>query len=287
MPPCITLRLLALCGILLGLTASVKAGSATDITGLYFTGIDNNGTTLAGGTADPHWSVTYANVGGSTNNSYIGPAYVATTTDPGWVSNSTTSKWIVPPGGSGGDGGYNLPGNGTSGNNAAYYIYTLAFTIQGTGTGTATNQISIGITIAADDIYSIYVNPNLRNNGDIANNVTPAVTNNNGAWSNTTSATLANFGSNNNSVFQIGTNKLTILVRNSNSITGSSNNTALNPTGLLFYQQNNLVTIDGRVIPEVGTVLPLLGAALAYWLSLRRRREVGQLFEGDSLRLRV
>lgn len=72
---------------------------------------------------------------------------MATTTDPGWVPNSTTAKWIVPLGGSGGNGGFNLPGNGTSSNNGAYYIYTLAFTIQGTGTGTATNQISIGITV--------------------------------------------------------------------------------------------------------------------------------------------
>lgn len=273
MPPRHSLLYFAICGLLLASLTRLLAGSATDVTGLYFTGVNSSGNVLAGGSVDPNWNVSYAYANGnSANSTYMGSAYVATTTDPGWVPNSTSAKWIVPPGGSGGNGDYQLPGNGTTGSNRAYYIYSLAFNIAGTGSGTVTNQVSIGITIAADDIYSIYINPALSNNGDIANGVTAAVTNNNGAWTNTGTATLANFGANNNSVFQVGTNYLRILVRNTNSVTGSSNNNSANPTGLLFYQQNNTVTIDGRVIPEAGTVLPLLGAAAAYILHARRRR---------------
>ena len=258
--------------VFLVISISLIAGSATDVTGLYFTGVNSNGSVLSGGSVDPNWNVSYAYANGnSTNTNYMGSAYVATVTDGGWVPNSNTAKWIVPPNGLGGNGDYQLPGSGTTGNNRAYYIYTLAFNIAGTGTGIVTNQVSIGITIAADDIYSIYINPTLRNSGDIASGVNAAVTNNNSAWTNTTSATLANFGPNNNSVFQIGTNYLRILVRNTDSITGSSTNNSYNPTGLLFYQQNNAVVIDGVVIPEVGTMLPLIGAGLAY-VMIRRKR---------------
>jgi hypothetical protein len=263
--------------LLVLLASSVLAGSATDVTGLYFTGVDNLGTGLSAGSVDPHWTVTYAYASGNSSNSnYMGSAYVSTATDSAWVPNSSTAKWIVPPGGASGNGDYNLPGNGTTGNNRAYFIYSLAFNIPGTGSGVVTNDVSIGITIAADDIYSIYVNPSLRNSGDIASSVTPAVTNSSAAWSNTSSATLANFGASNNSVFNIGTNYLRILVRNTNSVTGSSNSNTVNPTGLLFYQTNNAVTIDGRVIPEVGTTLPILGAAFLY-LSMRRRRYHGNI----------
>lgn len=257
--------------IQIGISSALFAGSATDVTGLYFTGIDNTGSVLSSGSVDPHWTVTYAYANGnSANSNYMGSAYVSTATDPAWVPNSSSSAWIVPPGGASGNGDYNLPGNGTTGNNRAYFIYSLAFNIPGTGTGIVTNNVSIGITIAADDVYSIYVNPSLKTSGDIANNVTPVVTNSSAAWSNTSSATLANFGSNNNSVFNIGTNYLRILVRNTNSVTGSSNSNSVNPTGLLFYQQNNAVAIDGRVIPEVGTPLPLFGGAFLYMFMRRR-----------------
>ena len=58
-----------------------------------------------------------------------------------------------PGGNSVNTGGDFLPGNGNTGSNEGIYVYTLAFNITGTGSGTVTNAVSIGITISADDSW--------------------------------------------------------------------------------------------------------------------------------------
>jgi len=264
------------------------AGTATRINGLYYTGVNANGDLLAGGTQESHWSVTYASVAGSQNTSYQGSAYVVSANyiDGGWTKNTTTAQWIVPPGAStaatGGTinaGGDFLPGNGNTNNifssNEGIYVYTLAFNIVGSGnTGdTITNAISISLTLSADDQYYVYVNPTGNGTTLPTGNAAGSKTN---AWNSTAVVTLENgtngTGTSGNSIFKIGTNYLTIVVDNTNSINGSSNSTALNPGGLLVYQVGTANLIDGlpNPVPEVGVWLPIIGAlGLFSWRRLR------------------
>jgi hypothetical protein len=263
-----------------------RGGTATNVTGLYYTGVNSSGGLLAGATQDSHWSVTYADVNGNStvDNSYEGSAYVVSSAyiDSGWTQNTTTAQWIVPPGarsaatgGTANTGGDFLPGNGNSGANMGIYVYTLAFTITGTGSGTVTNPVSISLTISADDQYSIYVNPT--GSGTTLPGGTAAATRTS-AWNNSTAATLQNGtnGTNGNAQFVIGTNYLVIRIDNTNSVNGSSGSTTLNPSGLLVYQVGSATLINGVPIPEVGTTLPLLGAVGIYALTAfyRRRSQV-------------
>jgi hypothetical protein len=281
----------------LWLGGSAYAGSATNITGLYFTGMNSGGGLQTQGTKDPNWTVSYASTNGGTNanTTYQGSAYVISSSYiPGdYIQNTTTAQWITAPGalttagGTANIGGDQLPGNGNTGANEGIYAYTLAFQIKGTGSGIATNQISISLTIAADDQYQVYVNPRGIKNGAARN---PANTNPSNytatqagsatsAWTNTTSLTLANFGTSNNSVFVIGTNYLTVVVDNTNNLTGSSSSTAINPSGLYVYQVGSAMTIDGvpiPSIPEAGAWLPVVGAlGLLGWCFWRRRADAG------------
>lgn len=285
------------------------AGSATDITGLYYTGLNGSGGLQTGGGRDANWDVTYARVNGTTYSGSSGytssaGAYVlsswansggtANYIDAAYVPNTSSAQWITAPGamtaatgGSANLGGDYLPGNGTTGTNSAFYVYQLAFEIAGTYSGggpnarVVSNDISISLTIAADDAYEIYVTRNqvtVDGSGNI-NAQYAASASGTSAWDNTTAVVLQNFGSGaaDNTTFNIGTNYLTIVVRNTNSQTGTNSSTALNPSGLLVYQVGALATIDGRVIPEVGTTLPLLCAAGLYgafaWRRERFRRE--------------
>ena len=169
--------------------------------------------------------------------------------------------------------------DGTQGTNSAYYVYRLAFTISGTGSGTVTNNVQISMTIAADDAYTVYVNPasmpTVNNSGVINAGGTAASASGTSAWNNTTSFTLGNSTANggvNNSTFVIGANYIYIVVANTNSQTGTSSSNALNPSGLLVYQVGTGITIDGRPVPEVGTMLPLAGAlGLFAWRRWRQR----------------
>lgn len=263
------------------------AGAATGVSGLYYSGVNNSGGLLAGGTQDSHWSVVYAQVAGNYyygNSTYTGSSYVVSPSyiDGAWTQNTSTAQWIVPPGaknpsGTVNVGGDQLPGNGNSGNNEATYIYQLAFTITGAGAvGSAvTNNVSISLTIAADDQYTIYVNPTV-SGGNITTAASASRTN---AWNNTSAEYLQNYtgnGHSDNSEFVIGTNYIWVVVDNTNSINGSSNSTALNPSGLLVYQVGSAVLIDGKPIPEVGTILPVIGALGLFGLRRWRRRS------GDS-----
>jgi hypothetical protein len=271
------IRLAMTAALALGLAGRAYAtGLATNITGLYYTGVNSTYGLLSGGSTDSHWTVSYAstNGGSSANTTYEGAAYVVKNSNvvgSGWTQNTSSSQWIVAPGAtdpnngnSVNTGGDFLPGNGNTGSNEGIYVYTLAFTISGTGSGTVTNAISIGLTISADDQYAVYINP--------TGSPTPAATGTS-AWNNTTTATLQNGtnGFNGNSQFVIGTNYLVIAVDNTNSATGSSSSTAANASGLLVYQVGSAVTINGNPIPEVGTWLPLVAAMGLYGMFAWRR----------------
>ncbi len=262
----------------------VRGGTATDITGLYFSGINNSGSLLAGGAQDPHWSVTYAstNGGSSSNSTYQGAAYVVSGSyiDGAWTQNTSSAQWITAPGatnssGTANVGGDYLPGNGNTGSNEGIFIYTLGFTITGSGSGTVTNSISVSLTISSDDQYSIYVNPT-GNGTTIPTSIAAATATN--AWNNSTSVTLQNgtTGTNGNSIFKIGANYLTVRVDNTNSVSGSSKITSVNPSGLLVYQVGSAALIDGKPIPEVGAWLPVLGAVGLYGAFAWRRRRSGE-----------
>jgi len=272
----------------LGIGGLAYGQLADGINGLYYTGANNSGALLAGGSQDSHWSVSYARVAGvSGNATYQGAAYVVSSGNvyPGWVPNTTAAQWITAPGAStaatGGTtntGGDYLPGNGTTGTNSAYYVYKLAFTITGSGSAgtTVTNQVAINLTIAADNQYAVYMNPasapTVNNSGVISAGGTAAssgwVTT---AWDNTNSLTMQNFGGGgaNNARFVIGTNYLYVVVANTLSNTGTQAANTLNPSGLLVYQIGTAMTIDGNpVVPEAGTWLPVV---LALGLFVRQR----------------
>lgn len=280
------MRMMMMVALVVCLGGLVRAGTATNILGLYYTGTNSSGALLAGGAVDPNWTVTYASTNGgtSTNNAFMGSAYVVSNTyiDAGWTQNTASSKWIVAPGartaatgGTANVGGDFLPGNGDRGANNGIFVYTLAFTITGTGTGTVTNAVSISLTLSADDQYRVYVNPT--GNGTVdptaTNTAAGSATN---AWNNTSAVTLQNgtngTGTSGNAIFRIGTNYLTVVVENTNSVVGTSGSAALNPSGLLVYQVGAASLIDGRPIPEVGTWLPIIGALGLYGAMMWRRR---------------
>ncbi len=263
-------------GAFLCALGNIHAGTATTITGLYYTGVDNAGGLLNSGNQDSHWAVT-TNEG----SAYQGQAYVvrgSTVTGSGWSANTANARWITPPGATNATGGnvnqgYNyLPGNGTTGTNAASYAYTLAFTITGTGTGVVSNQVTVTLTLAADDNASVYINPTMSNGlVDTASSTLGGTVL--AAWGNTRTITLQNFdnGANaNNATFVIGINYLTIQVDNTNGITGTSAATALNASGLMVYQTGGSANIiSPNPTPEVGVWLPVVGAlGLFFW---RRR----------------
>jgi hypothetical protein len=264
--------------------ARVQAQTATNITGLYYTGLAANGSLAAAGTQAADWMVSYASVNGgsSADATYEGAAYVispASISGSGYTPNTSGAQWITAPGAalsasgnSPNTGGDFLPGNGNTGSNEGIYVYTLAFTITGTGAaGTVVNsansKIQITMTMAADDQYSVYINPAQYGIG------TAAATQTN-AWNNTTQFALQNYGSGSadNSTFLIGTNYIAVIVDNTNSQTGSSGSTALNASGLLVYQ-TSAATINGAPVPEVAPWLPLLGVIGCYGLVSFRRRQ--------------
>jgi hypothetical protein len=272
--------------------ARALAQIATDINGVYNTGLNASGGLAAGGTLSSDWSVTYASTNGGTsaNTTYEGAAYVIS---PGSVSassytpNTSNAQWIVAPGAStaatGGTtntGGNYLPGNGNTGANEGVFIYTLAFSISGSGAAgtTVTSQIQISMTLAADDQYSVYVNPT--GNGTKIPTGTAAATATS-AWSNTTGIVLQNYGTGgaNNSTFKIGTNYIVVVVDNTNGITGSSPSTTWNESGLLVYE-SSAAEINGKPVPEVATWLPLLGVLGCYGLMVQRRRAARALAAG-------
>jgi hypothetical protein len=261
------------------------AQTATDITGLYFTGLAANGNLGAGGTTDAHWNVTYSSTdGGSTVSANEGAAYVispSSVAGSGYTANTSSAQWITAPGAyvsastasAQNAGGDFLPGNGNTGSNEGIFVYTLAFQIVGTGgAGTAvTSQIQITMTLSADDQYSIFVNP--AGNG-LTDPTGTASANAFSAWGNKSQIALQNYGSGgaDNANFVVGTNYLVVVVDNTNSISGASGSNSLNASGLLVYQ-TGAAEINGKPIPEVAPWLPLLGVLGCYGFFVRRRQQ--------------
>ena len=269
----------------------VHGQTASGVNGLYYTGMNTLGTGLqTQGTQESHWSVTYVSGNGLLAAADQGAAYVLTNaalSGSGYVANTSTAQWITAPGamtaqtgGTINTGGDFLPGNGNTGANEGVFVYTLAFQITGSGAaGTlVTNAVTIGLTTAADDQYAIYVNPGGYGGNGTTLPTGTAAASRNSAWTNTTAATLQNgtTGSNGNSKFYIGTNYITIIVDNTNSITGASGTNPLNASGLMVYELSNGVTINGNPItgfvPEVGTWLPVAAALGMFGWSFWRRR---------------
>jgi hypothetical protein len=263
-----------------------RAQTATDINGLYYTGQASNGSLQAAGGQDANWNVTYASTNGGTSASstYEGAGYVISPlqiSDSGYTPNTSNAQWITAPGATNSSGtspntgGDFLPGNGNTGSNEGVYIYTLAFTITGTGgagtvVSSSKSQVQITMTLAADDQYSVYVNPT--GNGASIPTGTAAASQTS-AWNNTTQIALQNYGTGgaDNATFKIGVNYIVIVVDNTNSQTGSSTSTATNASGLLVYQ-TGAAEINGHPVPEVATWLPLVGVLGCYGLILLRRR---------------
>jgi hypothetical protein len=261
-----------------------EAQTASDITGLYYTGLASGGGLQAGGGQDANWTVTYAstNGGASANTTYEGDPYVITPAQiasSGYTPNTGSAQWITAPGATNSSGtspntgGDFLPGNGNTGSNEGIYVYTLAFQVTGTGTAgtTVTNQVQITMTLAADDQYSVFVNPTGNGHTDPTGTASASQTS---AWSNTTQITLQNYGTGaaDNAKFVIGTNYIVVVVDNTNSVTGSSTSTAANASGLLVYQ-TGAAEINGHPIPEVASWLPLVGVLFCYGLVVIRRRK--------------
>jgi hypothetical protein len=282
------MKLVTILFLLILVVTSVFSQTATSVSGLYNTGISTNGSLLATAAQDPSWTVTYASTNGGANaaTAYEGISYVI---DPNvaqtskYTPNTSNAQWITAPGavvdGSTrpNRGGDFLPGNGNSGANEGIYIYKLTFNIAGSGSpGTVvTNGVSIQIAIAADDQYSIYVNPQNNSNGSINKTISsPSVSTLTSAWNNTEIDTLQNYGSN-NAVFVIGTNTIEIEVDNTNTINGPSNSNAWNASGLLVYQSSADWTVVGPkpVVPELSTFIMvgvmLAGGAGAYYIKYK------------------
>lgn len=256
------------------MSISIFAQSATSLSGLFNTGetISGTATTLAQGAQQSSWYVSYASINGgvSSDSTFTGEAYTILDTPSGYASDTNTAEWIVTPGASNSTshttgrkyvnkGGNYLPGNGT-GTNEGIYVYTLEFDIIGTGAaGTVvTTPFQINTTLAADDGFSIYVNPDGYNvdptNSPLDYSGTSAFSQTQGGWNNTVQTEISNYEMAN--TFYIGENYLSVVVDNTNSISGNSSSTTWNQSGLLMYNTSVLVNgnddwSNGRpVVPE-------------------------------------
>lgn len=231
-----SLRLsLLLCSVALAGAVNAAFGQTVSIAGLYATGVDNGGVALAGdGVLDNHYVVT-ANTAG--NSQYGGISYTIKTTAggvlPGWVSNSSTSRWIIDPRPGSQDGSSNRP-SGT-------FDYTISFDLP---VGSILSTVAIAGAGAAEDSATIFVNGTLVSSESIA-----------------FSSSLSSFSLNSaNSAFVNGTNSITFRVNN------LANNSA---TGLLITSLSGTTA----VVPEVGTFLPIAGAlALFAFVRVSRNR---------------
>lgn len=245
------------------------------ISGLYNTGeTASQGLTSSG--AVSFWSVTYAssNGGSTANTTFEGTPYVispSAVTASGYTPSTSTAEWIIAPGASTSAshttgktyvnvGGNYLPGNGT-GTNEGIFVYSLQFTITRAGLATGAvivDPLVINMTIAADDGYTVYMNPLGYN---VAPTTKPSTYNTSvislpqGQW-NATSQVAINTS---NATFYNGTNYLTIVVDNTNGIAGASSSTTWNESGILDY---NITAFNGTteiwsngrpIVPELPT----------------------------------
>ena len=194
---------------LLVLAGETMAGTATVVWGLYYTGVnDTYGLLSSGGTQDSHWKVTYVstNGGSSANTGYEGQGYVVSPSNVssvGWIQNTSSAQWITAPGATD-SAGNNVnkgndyrPGTGTgAGSHEGVYDYSLSFNVAGTGGNGATvnNNVSISLTVAADDQYSPPTLTRFWNSdGSVNKGSSTLASSATAAWNNTQVATLAKF----------------------------------------------------------------------------------------------
>jgi len=90
-----------LLAVALGIGACGGTASATVISGLYSSGVDNSGSLIATGATDTHWTVVASPTWNSTANYYNGPAlaYYIDAWSYAPAQSSPNSQWIVMPNG--------------------------------------------------------------------------------------------------------------------------------------------------------------------------------------------
>jgi hypothetical protein len=102
----------------------VPASLASSIPGILNTGVNDDGTLLASGSADPHYRLLT-----SSDQEFPGPgAYVINDSGfpiPPWAANGPNSKWIAPT------------ANQSTGNQPGDYVYRLVFDLTGLDPATA------------------------------------------------------------------------------------------------------------------------------------------------------
>jgi hypothetical protein len=108
-----------LCGFaLLAAVAAIPAPTrAGSVTGLYNTGVDNNGNPLPDFAPDPHYTITSSPIGAQ---SALARSSVNGYPVPPWVGDDSVSKWLLPA-------NTDAQGDGPVG----IYIYQTTFTITG------------------------------------------------------------------------------------------------------------------------------------------------------------
>lgn len=226
-PPCVFFACLVSC--LFG--GGIADAQTVGITGLYTTGVRNNGTLLGNNRQDAHYVVN------ATGTTYDGNSRtVSTGAIPGaWTPNTATARWITTPGPASSGGGSNGSNPNRPGGN---YDYTLTFTMP---TGAQVWAVSITGTGAVDDSATIYVNGVLVSGQTIT------------GYGSTNSFTLSSA----NASFVAGNNTITFRVNN-----GSSG-----PTGLLVTSLSGTVVVPevGAFLPVVGAL------ALVAGVRVRRR----------------
>jgi len=281
---------------LLGAVSSGRAALATGVTGFYYTGESTSGTALGqgantptvanSGQQDAAWSVTYASTNGgiSAATAYEGTSYVVNTTNSGysgsqypsppWAANTGQAEWITAPGalwanssntgtGAINSGGDALPGYGVDTSPVAYnnsnstvYVYTTTFTITSTAAaGTAITGFTLNLNVSADNSYAVFVNPS--NSGAFLGTSTAKYVSGANAYSAAPSAIALTSG------FVVGVNTISVEVQNA----GTGNVYSTNYSGVLVYGAGFIG------IPEYGTWLPLVAAAVLYgcWVWRRSR----------------
>ncbi len=217
--------------------ASASAQTVS-IPGLYTTGVDNSNVLLGNNQVDAHYVVIAIPGSAPADNAGDSRTVRSTPSNPlpgGWVSNTSSARWITTP-------GTPTTGSGTGGNNTnrvtGIFDYRLTFTMPA---GAVLSTVSITGVGAADDSTQIFVNGVL-----VSGQAT-------GSYSSTAAFTL----NSSNATFASGTNTIVFRVNNSGG----------GPTGLIITSLSGTVTV-----PEVGTILPVAGAMALYGLVLWRRR---------------
>jgi hypothetical protein len=264
------------------------AQTATDITGLYYTGLTSSGGLAAAGTQAADWTCHVRldqrrHLGqrvlrgrGLRDQPLIDFRVRLHAQHERRAVDHGPGRRAQRGGNSPNTGGDFLPGNGNTGSNEGIYIYTLAFTISRHGIGRDRRQQREQQDRDHDDDGGRRPVLGLRQ-PDGERRLDPdrhRRRHPDGRLEQHDQFALQNYGSGaaDNSTFLIGTNYIVVVVDNTNSQTGSSGSTALNASGLLVYQ-TSAATINGQPVPEVATWLPLLGVLGCYGLVVIRRRQ--------------